>query len=393
MKILITTDWDIPTVNGVVTSVRNLCRVLRQIGHDVRILTLRQSDSQEKQDKDTWNLHSIGIGKIYPQARMAVGLNRRIWREILAWQPDIVHSQCEFSTFHWARRIAEYCDIPLIHTYHTIYEDYTHYFSPSQAIGKKAAAVFSNAILNHTDSVIAPTDKTAELLRGYGVRTPIETVSTGIDLSTYAAPIPVEQRKELRASLGIDENRIVLLSLGRLAKEKNIHEIIAMMETAPRETVLVVAGDGPYRETLQHQARHLSNQRKIIFTGMISPKETPLYYNMADIFVSASTSETQGLTYLEAMASGLPLLCREDSCLSGIVTQEVEGIFFSDQEGFRQGVQRLAGDHAFRNAMGTRGKLRANAFSMESFGQRVSSIYYDTLMLKENLAKYRRFAI
>ena len=68
MKILITTDWDIPTVNGVVTSVRNLCRVLRQIGHDVRILTLRQSDSQEKQDKDTWNLHSIGIGKIYPQA-------------------------------------------------------------------------------------------------------------------------------------------------------------------------------------------------------------------------------------------------------------------------------------------------------------------------------------
>ena len=208
MKILITTDWDIPTVNGVVTSVRNLCRILRQLGHDVRILTLRQSDPQEKLDKDTWHLHSIGIGKIYPQARMAVGLNRRIWREILAWQPDIVHSQCEFSTFHWARRIAEYCDIPLIHTYHTIYEDYTHYFSPSQAIGKKAAAVFSNAILNHTDSVIAPTDKTAELLRGYGVRTPIETVSTGIDLSTYAAPIPVEQRKELRASLGIDENRI-----------------------------------------------------------------------------------------------------------------------------------------------------------------------------------------
>ena len=158
MKILITSDWYIPAVNGVVTSVKNLRRELEARGHEVRVLTLSQNHRSYKRDGVTY-LGSVAAGLIYPGARLRTALAGKWVREIVEWEPDVVHSQCEFSTFFLARRIAEELDIPLVHTYHTVYEDYTHYFSPSVHFGKKAAAVFTRWAPSHTDCLIAPTAK------------------------------------------------------------------------------------------------------------------------------------------------------------------------------------------------------------------------------------------
>ena len=122
MKILITTDWYTPAVNGVVTSVLNLRRELEARGHEVRVLTLSQSPLSSRRD-GVVRLGSISAGLIYPGARLRTALGSRYVRDILRWKPDIVHSQCEFSTFFLARKIAEHLDVPLVHTYHTIYED------------------------------------------------------------------------------------------------------------------------------------------------------------------------------------------------------------------------------------------------------------------------------
>ena len=148
----------------------------------------------------------------------APALNRAI-RDLIDWHPDVVHSQCEFSTFAPARRIAHAAGAPLIHTYHTVYEDYTHYFSPSRSMGRKMAALFTRMICADCDAVIAPTPKISRLLAGYGVHCPVRIIPTGLDLQRFAVP----RDDALRSRLGLppkEANKTVLLSLGRLAKEK-----------------------------------------------------------------------------------------------------------------------------------------------------------------------------
>ena len=127
MKILITTDWYRPVINGVVTSVLNLTEQLEKRGYEVKVLTLSRNCHSYKEENVIY-AGSVGMGKIYPQARVKIPVvAREYMEELLAWNPDLIHSQCEFSTFFLAKRIAGELDIPIIHTYHTVYEDYTHY--------------------------------------------------------------------------------------------------------------------------------------------------------------------------------------------------------------------------------------------------------------------------
>lgn len=140
MKVLITTDWYKPAINGVVTSVCNLREELQQRGHEVKILTLSRT-AHSYEEEGVIYMGSVNAGYIYPGARLRVSPGRELYCRIIEWQPDIVHSQCEFSTFFMAKRIAEECKIPLVHTYHTVYEDYTHYFSPY----KNGAEIWCNS--------------------------------------------------------------------------------------------------------------------------------------------------------------------------------------------------------------------------------------------------------
>lgn len=198
MKILLTTDTWVPTINGVVTSTATLRAALTAQGHEVRVLTL-SGDSHTYTKDGVTSLGSLDAGLVYPGARMrAPALNRAI-RDLIDWHPDVVHSQCEFSTFAPARRIAHAAGAPLIHTYHTVYEDYTHYFSPSRSMGRKMAALFTRMICADCDAVIAPTPKISRLLAGYGVHCPVRIIPTGLDLQRFAVP----RDDALRSRLGL----------------------------------------------------------------------------------------------------------------------------------------------------------------------------------------------
>ncbi|MCD8374463.1 MAG: glycosyltransferase, partial [Oscillospiraceae bacterium] len=126
MRILLTTDWFLPEINGVVTSVLGLRRELEREGHSVLILTLSH-DRTSHQEGSVIYIASVSIDEIYPGARERLRIDPVWLKKITDWRPDVVHSQCEFSTFGIAKRISRALDIPLVHTYHTIYEDYAHY--------------------------------------------------------------------------------------------------------------------------------------------------------------------------------------------------------------------------------------------------------------------------
>lgn len=379
MKILITTDWYEPAVNGVVTSIKNLSKGLQKLGHEVKILTLSQNNQSFKNGQVIY-IGSLSANKIYPGARVALTYENQYIEELIKWNPDVIHSQCEFSTFRMALNISREKKIPIVHTYHTVYEDYTHYISLNKKIGRRLAAVFSKKILEHTDCVIVPTEKVCSLLNEYGVNKKICVVPTGIDLDRFNIPIDMAEKQELRKKIGIPEKNMVLIYVGRLAKEKNLEEILSFLPRLKDDNItLLIVGDGPHRNVLEGYVDKLGIREKVFFTGMVNPHEIPLYYKIGDIFVSASNSETQGLTYIEALASGLPALCRKDPCLKNVIKDGVNGWQYETFEEFSEKLAFMLREEIY-NGLSKNAKIETmKEYSSATFAERVENIYKEVI--------------
>ena len=388
MKILITSDWNPAAVNGVVTSVKNLRRELELRGHEVRILTLALSPLSQEGDGVTY-LGSIPVGRIYPGARVRRAFVGKYIQELIRWKPDVVHSQCEFSTFFLAKRIAEELDIPLIHTYHTVYEDYTHYFSPSVRLGKKAVATLSRWVANHTDAMIAPTDKVRRLLLGYGVCTPIHVIPSGIDLRRFAGKTEPETLGRMRAELGIPAGNKILVNVGRQAEEKNLEELLRFRANMGRRDVtLLLVGGGPWKTHLEGVAACLGLKAPdVVFAGMVPPETVVDWYRMGDLFVSASTSETQGLTYVEALAAGVPALCRADECLDPVIREGKNGWQYTSEAEFRSRLEEYFADPTRQRAMGQAALEVAEEYSAARFAKRMEEIYPSEIARYQSLRR------
>lgn len=239
--------------------------------------------------------------------------------------------------------------------------------------------VFSRRILSGVTAVVAPTGKVSSLLRRYNVSAPIYEVPTGLELDNLM--LPDGGSAISRESVGLSENDFVMVYLGRLGKEKNISEIISLMkDRAPEAAKLLIVGDGPYRGTLEAQVRQLEMTDRVIFTGMVPPKLTGGYYRLGDVFVSASKSETQGLTYLEAMACGRPLLCRKDECLRELVQNGTNGFVYTSQEEFQSMAQRLYDSAELRAVLGSAAaRTIQEGYSKEAFAAKMLDVY-DTVL-------------
>jgi 1,2-diacylglycerol 3-alpha-glucosyltransferase len=331
-------------------------------------------------------ISSLGAGKLYPGARFAWRTDTEFLNELVDWQPEIIHSHCEFSTFLMARQLARKLGIPIVHTYHTVYEDYTHYFSPNKKWGRAMVALFTRKVLNNTYCVIAPTHKVRSILLQYGVTRPIQVVPTGINLARITRPIDDEEKQAFRMRLGIPKDHKVLLSVGRLAKEKNLEELLFYLsKTTQKNVTLLIVGGGPNRENLEQYAKTLGICNHVIFVGMISPTDISAYYQLGDVFVSASNSETQGLTYVEALANGVPALCRKDSCLDDVITDGVNGWQYSSFKEFDEKLHMmLSQEEVYRRLSHHARAKAAGDYSSGSFARKVEQIYH------QEMANYRR---
>ena len=381
MKILITTDLYTTETNGVVTSVKNLSDELSARGHEVRILTVADG-WHSCQIGNVYYIRSVPLGAIYPDVRMPTSYHHRLIKELIKWEPQVIHSQCEFFSFQFASYISKKTGAPIVHTYHTLYEQYATYVFPIKSVGEKAVGTLSKHRLKNVQRVIAPTRKVEDTLRSYGVAAPISVVPSGIRLEQHSKRLGVDERSTGRAELGIDENDTVLLNIGRLGNEKNLDELVRYFaDVLPEYENLkfLIVGDGPAREMLEKLTDELGVRQSVIFTGMVPPTRVQEYYQLGDIFVSASTSETQGLTYIEAAANGLPLLCRQDPCLRDVMIRGENGYDYTDIEGFRQGLSAIVSDPQWRAAAGERSRQIAASFGKDAFGSAVEDIYENVL--------------
>lgn len=380
MKILITTDWFATETNGVVTSVKNLAEELNKKGHDVRILTLSDSRYSHREGS-VYYIRSIPL-KVYPGVRMPLSYRHRLIKELIEWKPDVIHSQCEFFSFQFALYISKKTGAPLVHTYHTLYEQYVGYVMPSRRIGEKVVKTFSRRRLKKVQKVVAPTSKVEDALVGYGLRNDISVVPSGISLEQHQVRITHEERQNKRHELGISDDQLVLINLGRLGNEKNLSELMEFFAKAQKNNknlVFLIVGDGPAKEELERQAKELGVADKVIFTGMVKPTEVQMYYQLGDVFVSASTSETQGLTYVEAAANGLPLLCRQDLCLKDVLAEGENGFDYTSEEEFMEKLDVLAEDENLRSEAGKKSEEIAASFDKSAFGEAIEDVYLDVV--------------
>ena len=380
MKILITTDLFTTATNGVVTSVKNLFHELERKGHDVRILTL-SADLKSYKDEKVYYIRSAPIG-VYPNVRMPLSYRHKWIDELLEWKPDIIHSQCELFSMQYAKRISKLIGAPIVHTYHTMYEQYIGYVLPGKRLGNWVVRFLTLNRLKNVSLVLVPTIKMEEVLTGYGLENPIWVIPSGICLEQHKQRLAPEVRYAKRRELGISDEQTVLINLGRLGAEKNIDELLHLFAKAHAlrsNLAFLIVGDGPAREQLENTVKNLDIEDYVVFTGMVDPSEVQNYYQLGDIFVSASTSETQGLTYIEAAANGLPLLCRQDPCLTDVIRQGENGFEYTCEQDFLDALAIISGKPDWRCSAGKKSMDIASTFDKAVFGDAIIAAYESVL--------------
>ncbi len=380
MKILLTTDHVYQSVNGVMISALNLKKELEKSGCDVRFLCLSPTLENIKPEPDFYCIGSIPF-HIYPDIRTTLPILNPLVDELIQWKPDIIHSQCEFITYTIVQHIAKRCHTPIIHTYHTLYEYYVNYLFP---IGdwKKAVAPVMRTRLRTADVVIAPTAKTAEGLRKGRIAEEIRIIPTGIDLSKYEKVYSAEEKKAILSRLQIPEGALIYGSVGRLAAEKNLSEVLhahARLLKSGVTAYLVLTGDGADRARLEKEARNLGILPYVKFPGMVAPKDVGAYYQILRFFISASVSETQGLTYIEALANNIPVLARKDSALLGVLEHGKNGYQYTNVEELDHYIHELLEDDATYEKLVEGARASREKFGTKLFGKRVLSLYQEVL--------------
>lgn len=342
MNIGIFTDTYYPEVNGVASSTYELKKGLEKLGHSVYIFTVT-NPSAPQQEKQVYRITSVPFPML-KERRIGVTLSK-IWEQkIKKLQLDIIHTQTEFIMGHLGKKMADCLGIPHIHTYHTIYEDYLSYLHmPDKQCFRRIVQNFSRICCNRADEIIVPTEKVKHLLGQYGVTSEVHVIPSGISLSKFANPNK-KHVQQLKQQFKLSDDKTILLYVGRLSAEKNISELLSYIhKTGQQEKItFLLVGDGPERNYLEQQTKQLHLESSVKFTGMAPFDQIEDYYALGDIFVSGSTSETQGLTYIEALASGMPLLVRQDDCLDGILWNYENGIGYENAETFYQGFTFLA---------------------------------------------------
>ena len=307
------------------TSIRTLKTELEKLGHKVFIFTTTDKDVNRYEDWQIIRIPSVPFFAFKDRRVAYRGFSNAL--EIARqYQLDIIHTQTEFSLGLLGIWIAKELRIPVVHTYHTQYEDYVHYLAKGMVIRPSMVKYIVRGFMSDLDGVICPSEIVYDLLVGYKIKAEKRVIPTGIDLAKFDRPeLSREDIKKLRFKLGIAEDEVMLLSLSRISYEKNIQAIVEALPMVLEENAkvkLVIVGDGPYAEDLKALVAQLHIEDSVIFTGMIAPSDTALYYKAADFFISASTSETQGLTYLESLASGTPIIAHGNPYLDNVISDK-----------------------------------------------------------------------
>lgn len=376
MKILIASDAYIYQTNGVRNVVITLANGLKQLGHDVRVLAPANGRESFKKDGDCFIRSFPSF--LYPDVRLCPVHSDPLIDELEQWKPDLIHVHTEADMARLAFKIASVTGAPVVITAHTDYATYAFKrFHESRPV-RVTMKAFGKRFYRHAKAVVAPSEKARRFAQLQPAANRVTVIPNGIRLERYQKPVSPEEKAALFQRYGLTDNGCTLVMVTRVSREKNIMEILhyfpALLRAVP-EAQLFIAGDGPDRERLEAYTAHNGLSERVRFAGRIEPDEVYRYYALGDVFVSASTFEVHSMTYLEAMACGLPLVCREDASLLHVLDNGENGFIYNTESGFVEAVSRILRDRPLREAMHKRALEKADEFSDRRFVERTVALY------------------
>lgn len=392
MRIGLFTDAYKPQISGVTTSLNMLAEGLIKKGHEVYIITTKTKGSKEY-DADKPYIKRFR-GTPYPRKgleiyRFVPFVGRKVRHVKKLPKFDVIHVHTEFSIGKLGYLYQKRTKTPTVYTSHTMYEEYLYY------VGKRLAKIFRRPFMaivkkmlrryvKSSQVTIVPSKKILDLMLSYNIPGNYKIVPTGINLEKFKSETYKEEDVlKLKESLGL-KDEFVCLFIGRVSSEKSIDVLLKGFRQINNENMkFLIVGDGPYMGELKDLVKKLNLEDKVILTGMVDWELVGLYYQLGDCFLNASISETQGLTYIEALAAGLPLLVKYDQVLEAVLTDGYNGLFFHKDEELPSLIERLKEDKKLKEELSKNALLSVKKYSQEEYAKNVLKTYEEAIKLKQ----------
>ncbi|MDI6777611.1 MAG: glycosyltransferase [Patescibacteria group bacterium] len=396
MKIAIFTNNYLPNPYGVSGSVESFRKEFEKLEHEVYIFAPRWKGYRDTNPRVfRYPAFETNIKIKFP---IAIPYSRKIDKILKELDLDIIHSQHPNLLGSAAARWAKKKNIPLVFTWHTLYDQYAHFvpFVPQRLAAWWAIRNARN-YADRCDAVVAPTPSVIEIIRKWGATNEnITAIPTGVEGEQFENP----DRESVRKKYEIKEDEILLFVMTRLTAEKNVEFLVdAVLEvlqknedahpvkspTQSRSATLpqfnrvkfMICGEGNLKDSLIKKVSETGLNDKVIFIGIVSDKEKKDYYAAGDVFVYASKSETQGMILTEAMYSGLPIVAVRATGAKDIIKDGKTGFLVAeDKEEFSHAVQKLIDDENLRKNFGEKaGKIAREKYTSSVCAKRMLEVY------------------
>lgn len=378
MRVLITTEFYLPFSCGVTSAIEAEKKALEKRGDEVRVLTIGKNKKSYYDEKlKVWYIAHT-LPQFYKDSYASLNVHDKILRSVITWRPDIVHSQTEFFSFCFARYIASTLNLPLVHTCHTDFVSYAIHFTSFTRPWNYFSSRLIPLFIKRADRVICSTDKIASLISSYKIKQPIDRVFVGVDLELFKRELEKKERESMRINFGLSSQDFLFLTISRLSSEKNIAEAISLfsyLKKRKNNVKYLIVGEGEEREKLERLSKEYFLSDSIIFLGEKKREELYRYYQLADFYIGSSLSETQCLSYVEAMASGLPILVKYDSVLDNYLISGFNGFSYKSKKEFLSIAEKLIESKELREKISLEAEKSADEFSLTLFGERLSSVF------------------
>ncbi len=380
MRILMISDVYFPRINGVSTSIQIFRQELIRLGHQVTLIAPDYGEQAEEKD-----IIRIPARKVLfdPEDRfMQSRAIKALVPKLKADNYDIIHIQTPFVAHYLGTYLARRLNLPCIETYHTFFEEYLYHYVPfiPRPWMRAIARLFTRKQCNAVDAVVVPSTAMQAVLKNYGVTQIMQIIPTGLELENFKDC----DGQQFRQQHGVDAKRPVLVHIGRVAYEKNIHFILNMLSQLKKSVpnvLLIIAGEGPALASLKKQVKQQSLTDNVLFVGYLSRADALLNcYCAGDVFVFSSRTETQGLVLLEAMALGVPVVSTAVMGTIDILTPR-RGALVSPEEPqiFADNVKRIIENPFLRERLSKEAKQYVQNWTAPTMAQQMAA-FYDSLV-------------